>query len=88
MIGIMRRHEYRCALGSVYPFDATIPFAGFAARYIISHARPGAVVILHGSGSRGRRTAKVLRKVLPEFRRRGYRLVSLSELEAAAGRVP
>jgi peptidoglycan-N-acetylglucosamine deacetylase len=84
MIGIMRRHGYRCALGSVYPFDATIPSAGFAARYIMWHARPGAVIVLHDSGSRGRRTVKVLREVLPELRRRGYRVVSLSELEAAA----
>jgi peptidoglycan-N-acetylglucosamine deacetylase len=84
MVGIMRRHEYRCALGSVYPFDATIPSAGFAARYIMWHTRPGAVVILHDGGSRGRRTAKVLSEVLPELRRRGYRVVSLSELEGQA----
>ncbi len=84
MVGTMRRHGYRCALGSVYPFDATIPSAGFSARYIMWHTRPGAVVVLHDSGTRGRRTAKVLREVLPQLRRRGYRVVSLSELEAAA----
>ena len=83
MIDIMRRHGYRCALGSVYPFDATIPSAVFAARYIMWHARPGAVVVLHDGGSRGRRTAKVLSEVLPELRRRGYGVVSLSELVAA-----
>jgi len=80
MIDIMRRHGYRCALGSVYPLDATIPSTVFAARYILWHARPGAVVVLHDGGSRGRRTAKVLSEVLPELRRRGYRVVSLSEL--------
>jgi peptidoglycan-N-acetylglucosamine deacetylase len=84
MIDIMRRHGYRCALGSVYPFDATIPSAAFAAHHIMWHARPGAVVVLHDGGSRGRRTAKVLSEVLPELRRRGYRVVSLSELAAAA----
>jgi peptidoglycan/xylan/chitin deacetylase (PgdA/CDA1 family) len=80
MIDIMRRHGYRCALGSVYPFDASIPSAVFAARYILWHARPGAVVVLHEGGGRGPRTAKVLSEVLPELRRRGYRVVSLSEL--------
>lgn len=84
MIGTMRRHGYRCALGSVYPFDATIPSALFAAYYIKWHAHPGAVVVLHDGGSRGQRTAKVLSEVLPELRRRGYRVVSLSELVAAA----
>jgi peptidoglycan/xylan/chitin deacetylase (PgdA/CDA1 family) len=86
MVDIMRRHGYRCALGSVYPFDATIPSAAFAARYLLGHARPGAVVVLHDGGSRGRRTARVLSEVLPELRRRGYRVVSLSELAGAAHR--
>jgi peptidoglycan-N-acetylglucosamine deacetylase len=84
MIGIMTRHGYRCALGSVYPFDATIPSAVFATRYIMSHSQPGAVVVLHDGWSRGKRTAKVLSEVLPELRRRGYRVVSLSELVDAA----
>jgi peptidoglycan/xylan/chitin deacetylase (PgdA/CDA1 family) len=83
IIGIMSRHGYRCALGSVYPFDAAIPSVAFAARHIMWHARPGAVVVLHDGGGRGRRTAKVLSEVLPELRRRGYRVVSLSELVAA-----
>jgi len=83
MIDIMRRHGYRCALGSVYPFDATIPSAVLAARYIMWHARPGTVVVLHDGGGRGHRTAAVLSEVLPELRRRGYRVVSLSELAAA-----
>jgi peptidoglycan/xylan/chitin deacetylase (PgdA/CDA1 family) len=84
MIGVMQRHGYRCALGSVYPFDATIPSGAWAKRYILRNARPGAIVVLHDGGSRGRRTARVLAEVLPELRRRGYRVVSLSELVTAA----
>ncbi|HEX9354774.1 MAG TPA: chitin deacetylase family protein [Streptosporangiaceae bacterium] len=84
MVAIMRRHQYRCALGSVYPFDAVVPSAAFAARYILRNAQPGAVVILHDGGSRGLRTARVLREVLPELRRRGYQVVTLSELIRAA----
>jgi peptidoglycan/xylan/chitin deacetylase (PgdA/CDA1 family) len=82
MIGVMQQHGYRCVLGSVYPFDATIPSVAWAARYILRNARPGAIVILHDGGSRGQRTARVLAEVLPELRRRGYRVVSLSELVA------
>jgi peptidoglycan-N-acetylglucosamine deacetylase len=84
MIEVIRQHGYRCALGSVYPFDATIPSGAWAARYILRNAKPGAIVVLHDGGSRGRRTARVLAEVLPELRRRGYRIVSLSELVAAA----
>ncbi len=84
MIRVMRRHGYRCALGSVYPFDATIPSVAWAGRYILRNARPGAIVVLHDGAGRGRRTARVLAEVLPELRRRGYRVVSLSELVTAA----
>jgi peptidoglycan-N-acetylglucosamine deacetylase len=83
MIEVMNRHGYRCVLGSVYPFDAALPWASFAARFIRQHAQPGAVVVLHDGGARGKRTARVLRDVLPELRRRGYRVVSLTELVAA-----
>jgi peptidoglycan-N-acetylglucosamine deacetylase len=83
MVDAMERHGYRCALGSVYPFDATIPSVAWASGYILRSVRPGAIVILHDGGSRGRRTARVLAEVLPKVRERGYRVVSLSELAAS-----
>ncbi|MGH7547590.1 MAG: chitin deacetylase family protein, partial [Gemmatimonadales bacterium] len=83
MIDIIQRHQYRCALGSIYPFDAALPSHRLAASYILRNARPGAVVILHDGGARGLRTARLLRTVLPELRARGYRVVTLSELVGA-----
>ncbi len=85
MVATMERHGYRCALGSVYPLDAAVPSVSWAVRYILRNARPGAIVVLHDGGSRGARTARVLETVLPELRRRGYRVVSLSELVAGDG---
>jgi peptidoglycan/xylan/chitin deacetylase (PgdA/CDA1 family) len=82
MIDAMRRQGYRCALGSVYPFDAIVPSVSFAARYLLRNARPGAILVLHDAGARGRRTARILNEVLPELRRRGYRVVTLTELVA------
>jgi peptidoglycan-N-acetylglucosamine deacetylase len=79
-IAVLERHGYRCALGSVYPYDATVPSSGFASRHILRNVRPGAIVILHDGGERGWRTARTLRTVLPELRRRGYRVVTLSDL--------
>ena len=84
MIAAMAEQGYRCALGSVYPYDATIPSAAFATRYILRNVRPGAIIVLHDGGARGRRTARVLRAVLPELERRGYRVVTLTELALAA----
>lgn len=84
MIAAMSRLGYRCALGSVYPYDATLPSVAFSRWHILRNARPGSILVLHDGGGRGRRTARVLSEVLPELTRRGYRVVSLSELVAAA----
>jgi peptidoglycan-N-acetylglucosamine deacetylase len=80
MLGIMKQHLYRCALGSIYPLDAAIPSVTWATQYILRHLEPGAIVILHDGGSRGKRTARTLAKVLPELSRRGFQVVTLSEL--------
>ena len=84
MIAAMRRAGNRCALGSVYPFDAAIPSVRIARGHVLANVRPGSIVVLHDGGTRGRRTLEVLRRVLPELRRRGYRVVTLSELAALA----
>ena len=82
MLDVIEREGCRCALGSVYPYDAHLPAARLAAAYVLANARPGAVIVLHEGGDRGRRTIEVLRRVLPALRGRGYRVVTLSELEA------
>jgi peptidoglycan-N-acetylglucosamine deacetylase len=82
MLDTIEREGHRCALGSIYPYDAHHPWARVSAAYILANARPGAVVVLHEGGERGRRTVEVLRRVLPELRERGYRVVTLSELAA------
>lgn len=74
------RFGYRIVLGSVYPFDAQLPSTGWAEWYIREHARPGSILILHDGAERGRRTAQVLRRVLPELKRRGFQVVTVSDL--------
>jgi peptidoglycan/xylan/chitin deacetylase (PgdA/CDA1 family) len=87
MVRQMERAGYRCALGSVYPLDAQLPFAWTSERYLLAHVRPGSIVILHDRGPRGARTARVLGRVLPALRARGYRVVTLEELVGqSAGR--
>ena len=84
ILSIAAKHGYRCALGSVYPYDAQIPWPGFATFHISRKARPGSVIVLHDAGARGLRTAETLRRVLPELGRRGFRVVTLSELVDSA----
>jgi peptidoglycan/xylan/chitin deacetylase (PgdA/CDA1 family) len=81
MVSTAERAGYRCALGSIYPLDAQLPSPAFAAAFILANARPGAVIILHDGDARGGRTVATLQRVLPELRKRGLRVVSLSDLD-------
>jgi peptidoglycan/xylan/chitin deacetylase (PgdA/CDA1 family) len=76
---------YRTVLGSVYPFDAQLPFPGFASWYVRRWSSPGAILVLHDGPERGRRTARVLRSVLADLRDRGYGVVPVSQLLDRAG---
>ena len=82
MLDALNRHGCRCALGSVYPLDAQLPWSRLAASWIRWQTKPGAVIILHDRGERGERTAETLGKVLPALAGKGYRVVTLSELAA------
>jgi peptidoglycan/xylan/chitin deacetylase (PgdA/CDA1 family) len=84
MLDLLEEHGYHCALGSIYPLDAHIPSSWFASSVIRWRLEPGAIVILHDRGGRGTRAARTLAEILPELRKRGYRVVSLSELVALA----
>lgn len=80
MLAILGQHGYRCALGSVYPFDAQLRSAWLAAHYVLWNARRGSIIVLHDHGGRGVRTAATLATILPELKRRGLRVVTVSEL--------
>ena len=68
---------YRTILGSIFPHDPFVPYWRVNAWHILSGLRPGAVIICHDRRSW---TVPMLRKVVPEIRRRGFEVVSVSEL--------
>ena len=74
---MLDRLGYRLVLGSIYPHDPQIPFWRINATHILSMLRPGGIIICHDRRSW---TAPMLRKVLPEIRRKGYRIVTVTEL--------
>lgn len=84
MIKIATKHHYRVALGSIWAYDTSISSANFSTWFILHNLHPGAIIILHDGGNygaRGNRTIVTLTKILPELNKRGYRVVTLSELE-------
>ncbi|KAK4227528.1 hypothetical protein QBC38DRAFT_455203 [Podospora fimiseda] len=79
--GLMRKLGYRLVLGSIYPHDAQIGYSWINARHILSMLSPGGIIICHDRRSW---TEPMLKKVLPEFKRRGYEAVTLSRLLSEA----
>jgi len=74
---VVRRLGYRLVLGSIYPHDPQIPYWRLNAAHVLSMVRPGGIIICHDGRSW---TIPMLEKVLPELRRRGYRVVTVSTL--------
>ncbi|MEU6811978.1 polysaccharide deacetylase family protein [Streptomyces sp. NPDC046831] len=67
--------------------DAFATDADAVARQVLDGVRPGSVVVMHCTRSAAPTTGRVVRTVVPELRRRGFRFVKVSELiGAAAGR--
>lgn len=73
----VREMGYQMVLGSIYPHDPQIGYAGINARHILSMARPGGIIICHDRRSW---TVPMLRKVVPELRRRGYTITTVTGL--------
>lgn len=84
MVEFAREQGYLTILGSVYPFDAQVPSSGFSSWFVRQHAGPGDIVVLHEGLGRGVRTAEALRTILPDLKKQGYDVVSVSALIALA----
>ncbi|NJK29164.1 MAG: polysaccharide deacetylase family protein [Acaryochloris sp. SU_5_25] len=86
MTKIANQQGYRMALGSLWPYDTSLPSSAFATQQILANVQPGSIIVLHDHGPQGEwgdRTVATLSQVLPELKRRGYTLVTLTELSQA-----
>lgn len=83
MRALVRKLHHRLVLGSVYPHDPQIRWAWVNTRHVLSMVRPGAVIVCHDRRSW---TVPMLKKVLPELKRRGYRVVTVTELVKMEGK--
>ena len=82
MLRQLDEHGYRLSLGSIYPHDTLLPSARFAARFILKRLFAGGVIILHEGRSDRMRTLRVLERILPAIKSRGFAILTLSELTA------
>ncbi len=79
MLKLAREQGYRLALGDVFSLDSR-----FQRWYILQHAQPGSIIILHDALGRGVRTAAALGAVLPILENRGFKIVTLTALVSLA----
>lgn len=74
---LAKQMGYRLVLGDIYPHDPQIPYWRVNARHILSMLKPGGIIICHDRRSW---TVPMLRKVVPEMKRRGWKITTVSEL--------
>jgi peptidoglycan-N-acetylglucosamine deacetylase len=80
-VGVARSHGMATVLWNVDSEDYTLPGSGQIARNVLRGVRPGSIVLMHDGGGRDRaQTIKALRIVLRNLRRRGYDVVTVSQL--------
>lgn len=72
---------YRLAMWTVDTSDWRRPGANTIASHLLSRAHNGAVVLCHDGGGDRSGTVAAIARAVPELRRRGYQLVTLSELK-------
>ena len=77
MRDVLGNRGFRITLGSIYPHDPQIHNPERNARHILSMAHPGAIIICH---DRREWTAPMLKMVLPELKRQGYKIVTITDL--------
>jgi peptidoglycan/xylan/chitin deacetylase (PgdA/CDA1 family) len=77
MRALVQREGFRLVLGSVYPHDPQISVPWVNAAHVLRMVRPGSIIIVH---DRRPWTAPMLATVLPELKRRGYRVGTVSDL--------
>ena len=79
---LVKSMGYRMILGDIYPHDPQIPFWRVNAWHILSILKPGGIIICHDRRSW---TIPMLKKVLPQIKKKGYRVVTVTELLEAGG---
>ncbi|BCS19155.1 chitin deacetylase CDA4 [Aspergillus puulaauensis] len=77
MRALVQRLGFRLVLGSVYPHDPQISVPWVNAAHVLSMVRPGSIIIVH---DRRPWTVPMLSIVLPELKKRGYRVGTVSDL--------
>ena len=75
--------KYTMVLGNIYPHDAQISYWNINAAHILSMLQPGGIIICHDRRSW---TIPMLKKVIPEIKKMGYQITTVTGLVDEAPR--
>ncbi|MGD1856759.1 MAG: chitin deacetylase family protein [Leptolyngbyaceae cyanobacterium] len=81
ILNLATANGYQLVLGSLFPYDTHIPSVRFAQWFVLNNLESGDIMVLHDGPGHGERTVKLLELLLPQIQQRGYRIVTLSELQ-------
>jgi len=78
----VKKAGHRIVLGSIYPHDAQVSWWRANARHVLGMLSPGGIIICHDRRSW---TVPMLKRVLPEMGKRGYKAVTITKLLDTGG---
>jgi peptidoglycan/xylan/chitin deacetylase (PgdA/CDA1 family) len=81
-LGILHELRMVVVLWSVDTADYALPGAWRIERTALGGVRPGAIILMHDGGGNRSQTVAALPRVIVSLRRRGFRLVTVSQLLA------
>ncbi len=79
-IDAARREGMSTVTWDVDPADYTEPGSEAIYQRVVSHVQPGSIVIMHDGGGNREQTLAALPRIIDTLRRRGYKLVTVSQL--------
>lgn len=79
MLKTVKESGYALVLGTIYPHDAQISWSSVNVRHVMSKVRPGGIIILHDRRSW---SIDTVGGILKGLKKRGYRVVTVTELLA------
>lgn len=83
-VALVRRYRMLMVLWSIDSEDYTRPGTQQIVRNVVSHAKPGAIVLMHDAGGPREQTIAAIPTIVRTLRRRGYRFVTVPRMMADA----
>ncbi len=80
LVGYAKGQKYTVVMWSADSIDYKLPAVPKLINNVIKDSRPGGIVLMHDGGGNRSRTVQALPEIISNFRKQGYRFVTVPEL--------